>query len=318
MSIDIKQWVCLWGILMTALMVTAIGAVPVQACSCMPPTVASSYNHSSDVIKARIFLRIQRGDSVVYFANVQHVFKGCLSTDRYVILRTPSSSAACGITLRTGDEYLINGNASGTYWGFTQLSVGLCDYNPLFSALSDEDLDFLYSRLVCCSDACICADGSRPVNCFVDPCEVAPDCPDGKCQANYCGGCTAEFYDANGYAVCENKCQDDADCPEDQYCASDHMCEDDGRCERDVDCNLLGNVFLHIQCVGYGVCDSFMCGWVCGLPQCVDVAGYDFGACEMILGWGVIDGRCTLVSGCGSDGFYFFATEKECQTACGG
>jgi hypothetical protein len=37
-----------------------------------------------------------------------------------------------------------------------------------------------------------CADGSAPVQCFVDPCATAR-CGDGlKCASNYCGGCTAE------------------------------------------------------------------------------------------------------------------------------
>lgn len=40
----------------------------------------------------------------------------------------------------------------------------------------------------------ICSDGSFPVNCFVDPCSVAPPCAsnlDAKCRADYCG---AIFY----------------------------------------------------------------------------------------------------------------------------
>lgn len=36
----------------------------------------------------------------------------------------------------------------------------------------------------------LCDDGSNPVNCFVDPCTVAPKCeahPEATCRADYCG-----------------------------------------------------------------------------------------------------------------------------------
>jgi eight-cysteine-cluster-containing protein len=62
----------------------------------------------------------------------------------------------------------------------------------------------LAGRSVCCGDECSCADGSSPVSCFADPCEVTPACSEADvCVANYCGGCNAEFYDASGYAVCQ-------------------------------------------------------------------------------------------------------------------
>ena len=41
-----------------------------------------------------------------------------------------------------------------------------------------------------------CADGSLPVNCLIDPCQVN-SCllfPTATCEADYCGGCNARFY----------------------------------------------------------------------------------------------------------------------------
>ncbi|HTU63496.1 MAG TPA: hypothetical protein VMF89_33770, partial [Polyangiales bacterium] len=175
-----------------------------------------------------------------------------------------------------------------------------------------------------------------PVQCFADPCSVAPACTEGECVANYCGGCNAEFYDTFGHAVCEDpsECRTDTDCPqgtwcrqaqtsenleiyecapfvgegarchgftlpwlyercepsltcdtpdgvddatgicrkscdsnrdckEPSYCATDKLCDDDGACERDLDCNLPGNVYGHIECVGRGVCAEQRCGWEC-------------------------------------------------------
>ncbi len=43
-----------------------------------------------------------------------------------------------------------------------------------------------------------------PVSCFVDPCEVAPDCQINtpvECIPDYCGGCYADFYDLEGNLV---------------------------------------------------------------------------------------------------------------------
>ena len=43
-----------------------------------------------------------------------------------------------------------------------------------------------------------------PVDCFVDPCEVASECQINipvECSSNYCGGCYADFYDLEGNLV---------------------------------------------------------------------------------------------------------------------
>ncbi len=50
-------------------------------------------------------------------------------------------------------------------------------------------------------------------DCFVDPCEIAPECQintQTECISNFCGGCYADFYDYNGNLIdcnsveCEN------------------------------------------------------------------------------------------------------------------
>ncbi|MBN2524850.1 MAG: hypothetical protein JXR76_00565 [Deltaproteobacteria bacterium] len=51
-------------------------------------------------------------------------------------------------------------------------------------------------------------------------------------------------------------------------------------------------------------------------PTCDDLAGEDFGPCEMVLGWAVVDGTCQLVSGCGANGVAFFENETACLSAC--
>ena len=51
------------------------------------------------------------------------------------------------------------------------------------------------------------------------------------------------------------------------------------------------------------------------INPCEDLAGFDFGDCEAILGWGVIDGDCQLIVGCSSP-VPLFATQAECEAAC--
>jgi hypothetical protein len=308
------------------LMIATLGAAltadveRAEACKCLPPTVESSYNNSSDVVRARVLSKVQAGDTTRFRARVQRTFKGCLTPSQIVVLTTPSSSATCGAQLQVGGSYLIHGDAAGSYLGLSQLAINSCDFNRLFASLTAHDRAFLDGRTVCCGARCTCADGTRPVNCFVDPCQVAPECPEGECVANYCGGCNAEFYDESGFAVCQERtCQSEADCAGSEYCASGSVCAGDGQCEHDVDCNLPGNDYPHIECVGHGICDqaSGRCGWTCGEPQCLDRAGFNFGPCDAVLGVVVLDGRCVEVSGCSADPFGVFASVAECERACG-
>jgi hypothetical protein len=52
-----------------------------------------------------------------------------------------------------------------------------------------------------------------PVECFQDPClvESCPAYPNSDCVANYCGGCHADFYNANGELITD--CGDTTSCP---------------------------------------------------------------------------------------------------------
>ena len=46
-----------------------------------------------------------------------------------------------------------------------------------------------------------CPDGTEMVSCFSDPCGECPNYPNARCEANYCGGCYAVYYDQNGNNV---------------------------------------------------------------------------------------------------------------------
>ena len=51
-----------------------------------------------------------------------------------------------------------------------------------------------------------CPPDKPPVNCLLDPCSVTscPAHPDASCVADYCGGCNARFFDADGNEVTES------------------------------------------------------------------------------------------------------------------
>lgn len=57
----------------------------------------------------------------------------------------------------------------------------------------------------CTKIACtLCPDGAEPVQCFAEPCAVSScDVAGATCQNDYCGGCDAHWFDANGNTVCE-------------------------------------------------------------------------------------------------------------------
>lgn len=383
----------------------ALSAPAVMACRCLPPDLAASYNNSTDVVQARVLRVVTTNITRTYTVRVNKIFKGCLKPGQMVQVATSTSSASCGATLRRGGNYLLTATRRQPGSKLPVLDINSCGFNVKFSTLSDAQRQWLSSRYNCCGNICGCVDGSQPVNCFVDPCSVAPDCPTGQCQSNYCGGCNAEFYDESGHQVCTSPaaclpnqhlggdgtcvanctydkdcgdglwcratetqnvgecvpfqqegetcggftpswmftkcapglvctdyppmiadapgkcrkpCQTLKECAADQYCSSDGICLSDGTCKVTPDCSSDGNSYVHIMCAGYAYCtEAGQCGWRCGIhPVCPDLSGVDFGACEMLLGWGVVNGSCTAVSGCGSRGFLFFGSLQECQAQC--
>lgn len=51
-------------------------------------------------------------------------------------------------------------------------------------------------------------------------------------------------------------------------------------------------------------------------PRCTDVSDIDFGMCMMFMGYGVADGECVSIGGCGSNEHVFYNDMKECVTSC--
>jgi hypothetical protein len=186
---------------------------PAAACKCLPPDPYRSYENADHVLHVRVQGLLSQSASRRSYAAVlvDDDYKGCLTARTRVVIETATSSASCGMSLRAG-EYLLHGHLVGAQRGIPRLSVGTCDLNVRWKELTDEQRAYLDSRFVCCGDECSCADGSEPVNCFVDPCRVSScDVPGAECRSNYCGGCNAEWVDESGASVCEQDAACDYD-----------------------------------------------------------------------------------------------------------
>ncbi|MCU0662237.1 MAG: hypothetical protein MUC50_07915 [Myxococcota bacterium] len=183
-----------------SLFVLAAFPMKAQACKCMAPDIARSYASADHVAKVRVVGQMFFAPTGFkrYLGIVNETFKGCLDQGQWVVVETRSEGSACGMQIEK-KTYLLNGSEGGFVWGMPKIFVHSCDYNRLYSSLTDDDFDYLSSRYNCCGDSCACTDGSQPVNCFADPCSVST-CgdPEATCTSNYCGGCNAEWLDARG------------------------------------------------------------------------------------------------------------------------
>ena len=186
------------------------------ACSCLPPSVQSSYFSADKVIIGRVLKKSfcppgKRGcvefkptdevpfpppdRKIFYTIKVFRSFKGCARRWSKIVVKTESSSAACGVNLKVGEVWYLN---------IRRGSIGLCDYNRKAWELTRADRKFLGTRLQCCKSrrrtVCRCNNGRPQVNCFVDPCRFAkPPCTEAKvCKSNFCGGCNADWFKKDG------------------------------------------------------------------------------------------------------------------------
>lgn len=295
-----------------------------QACRCLPPEITRDYASAQKVFTGQVFWEMDFFYKRFFLVLPKKSYKGCLDTQRWMWISTSNSSASCGANFEFAEEYLFFTSKDGQY-GWSQ-STSSCAGNRPVDALSESDLDFLNAREVCCGDSCACADGSAPVNCLVDPCTVSKPCKTddlAKCEPNYCGGCHAEFFGSDGTLLCQGpaSCRTSDDCKEGEYCGAQGECVEDGSCEIDAECNFAGNQFDYfVRCTGYGVCNEGKCDFECGSSNCVNHEGYDFGECEMSIGWLRVGDTCqNIESGCASllpGGGSPFTSKQDCEEIC--
>jgi hypothetical protein len=170
------------------------------ACSCLPPTVQASWNNADEVFAGRIQAERIVGAYRVYDVRISQDGTDCRAPGTRVQVVTPRSSSNCGTTFPIGEHWLFFANHVSLA-GARRLLTNACAGNMPVRNLTRADGDWLRTRYVSCSNSCV--DPTVPVlQCLVDPCTQVPACAGATCVPNYCGGCTAEFYDAGGYQVC--------------------------------------------------------------------------------------------------------------------
>lgn len=192
-----------WSIVLAAVTASLVVPSVAEACTCDQPSLSRSWHESTHTFKGIVLDSRVRGSENQYRVRVQRTFSGCTVDAETVIVSSNTSAAACGLPLAVGQTWLLTADLSedGTY------AIGSCGYNRVWSTLSETDRSFLASRPVVCEDepgSLICADGSEPVQCFADACQVENACAAAEiCEFNSCGGCNAEFYDESWNPVCE-------------------------------------------------------------------------------------------------------------------
>lgn len=193
--------------LLVASAVLGLGLAPsvASACSCAPTSIEQSWHQVSDTLQVRILGEQVQGGYRYYRAEVVRPFSGCTVAGDRILIETGATSAACGLKLGVGTEWLVAADAADSRNRPDVFAVGMCGYNMPWAQVPDADRSFLRSRPVSCgkTGSLTCADGTAPVQCIADPCETAAECGGAeKCESNYCGGCTAEFYTAAYEPVC--------------------------------------------------------------------------------------------------------------------
>lgn len=173
-----------------------------EACSCLSTDVVQSYRSAGTTFVGRVTGMQRSRTWVVYDVLVLDPIASCLRARSVVQVVTRTNEAACGVRFTAGQRYLLFTDEV-FLGGRTRLSTGLCSGNRELSSLTADELAFLDARPTDCGGVAGCANGSQPVSCFADPCTVTAACdPTAACESNFCGGCTAEFYDPWNAAMC--------------------------------------------------------------------------------------------------------------------
>jgi len=124
----------------------------------------------------------------------------------------------------------------------------------------------------CTGDPCL---KGPEVRCLTIPCDTT-QCDESheSCVNDYCGGCTALFFNAKGEQVCAPEksasCSSDKDCDIGaEYCA-DGKCMQHGACNTILDCKNPSNLYPSLLCEGSLICEKGLCGMNCNGSPCPD------------------------------------------------
>lgn len=211
------------------------------SCRCFQPFLIKDY-YKPDIVsfvRAKVVVAVNPTDAECrgsgkrrfYVLQILQEYKACRK-QRFVLVESSCSSASCGVYMQLHKEYVVPLRAEPIPFinscqvcfatsfkpcphihAYAFLTALLAfrtlfshkQFIRLYSSLTKAEITFLNTREVCCvRGVCKCADGSRPVACKRPPCEyIRPPCPEAtSCNDNFCGGCGAEWFDADGAPVC--------------------------------------------------------------------------------------------------------------------
>jgi hypothetical protein len=176
----------------------------VLACSCLLSSEENSYELADYALQGQPIAAFSpRPDQLWYLVWISGPsYKGCLREHSLLWVRTEPNEAACGVALQPGVDYLLKGQKEPRRLGTPVLYTTLCQGVHALSELTPAQRAFWDTRESCCHGSCRCAASER-TQCLVDPCQVSTcDVAGAECRANYCGGCNAEWLDADGLRVC--------------------------------------------------------------------------------------------------------------------
>lgn len=186
-----------------ALVLGALAAYSPQAdaCTCVRPDITFSYRNNDHAVVARAVSVQAAGNYNVWTFRLIKDVKECSRPGASFRVATPSNPAGCGTSFTPGHTYLLFADDTNI-GGQRRWTTTACAGNMELTQMTPDDVDYIMHRPLFCGGQATCVDGTQPVNCFADPCSVGAACAGATCESNYCGGCTAEWYDASGYGMC--------------------------------------------------------------------------------------------------------------------
>ncbi|XP_071816645.1 uncharacterized protein [Apostichopus japonicus] len=128
-----------------SLFVLCVCVSVVSSCRCIQQSNYQKFCSSNIVVKATVWFDVTSSFSYnEYYAVVTMVYRAVPPAPSpapfWIRVITPSSSAACGVSISIGDEFLFSASHLDTSIFPPYMSVNSCGWNVLASSLTDSDL----------------------------------------------------------------------------------------------------------------------------------------------------------------------------------